>query len=98
MSFDGRSGSLTGVGLPLGLGVGDPLVVVGLGVGVEVAGVDVGVVVGDGTPVTLFTITVTAGLATILLDESNPMTDSVCEPSGTDVESQRIDDGGEDAT
>jgi hypothetical protein len=97
MSFDGRIGSLTGVGLPLGLGVGDPLVAVGLGVGVEVVGVEVGVVVGEGTPVTLSTITVTAGSAIILLDESKPLTDSVCVPSGTEVESQRIADGGEDA-
>jgi hypothetical protein len=67
--------SFPGVGLPLG--VGDPILEVGWGVGVEAVGVAVGAMVGDGTPLTLSTTTLMAGLAITLLDESNPLTDSV---------------------
>ena len=94
MLFVGRCASLPGVGLPFGVGVGEAVVELAFGVGVVVGGTDVGV----GVPPRLLTITVTPGLASRLLDESNPLTESVCAPSGTEVESHRIDEGGDDAT
>lgn len=97
MSFEGRCESLIGVALPLGAGVGVAVpFVVGAAVGVEV-GAAVGVAVGDGVPAALLTTTTTDAAPTTLLDESKPVTDSVCAPSGTDVESHKIDDGGDDA-
>src|SRR5579872_2165990 len=96
MSFEGRWESLIGVALPLGAGVGVAVLFVGAAVGVEV-GAAVGVAVGDGTPAALLTITTTDAAPTTLLDESKPVTDNVCVPSGTEVESHKIDDGGDDA-
>ena|ERR1700733_487311 len=104
MSFEGRCGSLIGVALPLGAGVGVAValvgaadgVAVGAAVGVEV-GAPVGVAVGDGVAAALSTITTTEAAPIALLDESKPVTDNVCAPSGTEVESHKIDDGGDDA-
>src|SRR5579862_7634673 len=93
ISFDGRSGSPAGEGLALGVG---EALVVAFAVGVAVV-VEVCVVVGDGTAGTLSTTMLTSGLASRLLDAPKPLTDSVCAPSGTEVESQRIADGGEEA-
>src|ERR1700733_6243426 len=92
ISFDGRSGSLIGVELALGVAVvvGNALVGVAVGnawVGVAVGGGVVEATGVRGTPLTLSTVTVMAGFAIRLLDESKPITDSVCIPSPTEVES-----------
>ena len=103
MSFEGRCESLIGVALTLGAGVGVAVTFVGAAVGVVVGaavGVEVGAALGvaeGGTPEALSTITTTDVAPTTLLDESKPVTDNVCDPSGTEVESHKIDEGGDDS-
>jgi hypothetical protein len=101
MLFDGRCASAVAVAVALGLRVGDALMVgvavaVEVGVAVEVR-VAVGVAIGNGVGMTLATITLMAGSPSVLPDASKPLTESVCAPFGTEVESHRIADGGDDA-